>query len=99
MQRFILVDHSITGLAGHHYEYSMHVLRAVEQAGYEPVLVTNRKFRETGVPWRVLPLYEFGFWPEFVPSSWRFVRRLVSGLVSRSFSLRFRIRYSELGLA
>lgn len=99
MQRFILVDHSIMGLAGHHYEYAVHVLRAAEKAGYDPVLVTNRKFCEK-TPWQVLPLYEFGFWPEPVlPWYVKLGVKLFASLTSHSFRLRFNLRYSELGLA
>lgn len=100
MQRFILVDHSITGLAGHHYEYAVHVLRAAEQAGYDPVLVTNRRFREKDLPWQVLPLFEFGFWPEPLSSRfWKFAFRAAAALNKRWTAARIRLRYSELGLA
>src|SRR5579883_2300544 len=97
MKRFILVDHSIRDLAGHHYEYAVHVLRAAERAGYTPILVTNRKFQEhSSVPWKVLPLYEFGFWTEARQSR---VTRWVKWLQRRWFRLRFHFRYSMLGLA
>ncbi len=101
MPKFVLIDHSIRDLAGHHYEYAVHVLRAAEQAGYEPVLVTNRAFRQSEtVPWRVLPQYEFGFWPE--PKVRRF-QRLTRAVACRTRRIWFRIRchvlYSTLGLA
>jgi len=91
MRRFILVDHSITGLAGHHYEYAMHVLRAVERAGYEPILVTNRKFQTSGErAWTVLPVFEFGFWPEYSPSSLlRLAVRMYKSLSRVLFKVRF----------
>jgi hypothetical protein len=48
MAKFILIDHSIVGLVGHHYESAMHVLQAAEQVGYEPILATNRGFKPDG---------------------------------------------------
>jgi hypothetical protein len=99
--RFVLTDHSICDLAGHHLEYAIHVLRAAERAGFEPILVTNRKFKQANaVSYRVIPLYRFGFWPES-----DVVRLLGSGLRTgrrfRSiwFGLKCRLRYSTLGLA
>ncbi|MFQ5412007.1 MAG: hypothetical protein ACE5EC_06905, partial [Phycisphaerae bacterium] len=53
--RFILIDHSIKGFGGHHYEYAVHVLQAARDLGFEPVLVVNRAFQsEPGseAPWR-----------------------------------------------
>jgi hypothetical protein len=100
MQRFILVDHSISGLAGHHYEYAVHVLRAAQTAGYDPVLVTNRKFRETELPWKTLPLYEFGFWPEARSAAyWKLGVKVVAWLAPRVSLSHIRLRYSELALA
>jgi hypothetical protein len=100
MQRFILVDHSITGLAGHHYEYAVHVLRAAQRAGYEPILVTNRKFHESGIPWEVLPIFEFGFWPEARSAAyWKLGVKVVSWLAPRLSLARIRWRFSEVSLA
>jgi hypothetical protein len=101
MKRFVLIDHSMSDLAGHHYEYAMHVLRAAEAAGYQPVLATNRKFRERdAAPWDILPLYEFGFWPE--PSrAWHSSLAAKLGPVLRKSwcALRCRMLYSKMGLA
>lgn len=101
MRRFILVDHSITGLVGHHYEYAMHVLRAVVRAGYKPILVTNRRFRPgSELAWTVLPVFKFGFWPEYSPSLFLRFALKAHGLLSRGlFWLRFQFRYSGLGVA
>jgi hypothetical protein len=96
-KRFILVDHSIRDLAGHHYEYAVHVLRAAANAGYQTVLVTNRRFQENGpVPWEVLPLYEFGFWMEDRASPFT---ALAKRMQQWWFLLRFHFRYSNIGLA
>jgi hypothetical protein len=101
MRRFVLIDHSLTSFAGHHYEYAMHVLRAVERAGYEPVLVTNRKFQiSDNRGWSVLPLFEFGFWPEYSVSYFlRFASGLYRRLSGSYFKLRFNFQYSRLGIA
>ena len=101
MRRFILVDHSITGLAGHHYEYATHVLRAAKRADYEPVVVTYRRFRPSGeLNCTVLPLFEFGFWPEYSPSAFlRLALRVHRSLSRGFFRLRFNFRYSGIGVA
>jgi glycosyltransferase involved in cell wall biosynthesis len=97
MKRFILVDHSIRDLAGHHYEYAVHVLQAAERAGYTPILVTNRKFQQrSSVPWKVLPLYEFGFWTEARTSR---ATAWAKWMQRWWFLLRFHCRYSKIGLA
>lgn len=60
MRRFLLVDHSLRRLGGHHYPYACSVLEAAERAGFQPVLATHRDFRERGaVPahWRLHPLF------------------------------------------
>jgi hypothetical protein len=99
--KFVLTDHSICNLAGHHYEYAIHVLRAAERAGFEPVLVTNRKFKETGgVPCPVVPLYQFGFWPE--PGAMGLLARCLLAwrhVKQAWFGFRCRLRFSTFGLA
>ena len=47
MRQFVLVDQSIRGLTGHHYEYAVHVLGAAAKAGYQPLLAANRKIHGT----------------------------------------------------
>lgn len=63
MPKFVLIDPSLQAVGGHHFEYALHLLRAAEQAGFEPWLATHRKFRDLAeLPehWRVLPLYQRG---------------------------------------
>lgn len=48
MAKFVLIDHSLGGIGGHHYDYAMHVLRAAEAFGFETVLAANRRFRRRG---------------------------------------------------
>ncbi len=71
MQKFVLIDHSITGIGGNHYEYAVHVLRAAARAGYHPVLVTNRKFHaEEALPWEIYRAYTFGLWMHLATPKW-----------------------------
>ena len=60
MRKFVLVDHSLRRLGGHHYPYACCVLEAAERAGFQPVLATHRGFRDRdAVPpgWRLHPLF------------------------------------------
>jgi glycosyltransferase involved in cell wall biosynthesis len=81
--RLILIDQSIKGLTGHHLEYALHVLRAAERAGYEPMLATNRRFTQTAdLSFSVFRQYKYGYWdqPFFsgrnaaMKSAYRFLR-------------------------
>ncbi|MGB8691996.1 MAG: hypothetical protein WCD08_00620 [Steroidobacteraceae bacterium] len=60
-RKFVLVDHSLRNLGGHHYPYAYSVLQAAQRAGWQAVLVTNRKFRERqALPadWQVLAIFD-----------------------------------------
>jgi hypothetical protein len=60
MRKFVLVDHSLRRLGGHHYPYACCVLEAAGRAGFQPVLATHRDFRDhDAVPagWRLHPLF------------------------------------------
>ena len=62
MPKFLLIDHSLHSVGGHHFEYALHVLRAAERAGLQIWLATNRRFRDQGVlptPWQVRPVYRY----------------------------------------
>ncbi len=48
MAKFIMLDHSLYGVLGHHYSYALNVLRAAEARGDEIVLATHVKFRPPG---------------------------------------------------
>jgi hypothetical protein len=88
--KFILIDQSIASIAGHHYEYAVHVLEAAQRAGFEPYLATNRRFPKEQHPpqWRTLPVYAAGFWDsEGVAES-----SLVKWMQQRYRALRFRYR-------
>ena len=61
MARFVVLDHSLTRVGGHHYEQAVQVLRAANRLGFEPVLVTNRRFTQRHLlpaQWQVLPVFE-----------------------------------------
>lgn len=63
MQKFILIDNSISDTAGHHYQYAEYCLKAAKELGYEPILATNKKNKETeNLPWKVYPTYTGTFW-------------------------------------
>lgn len=98
--KFVLIDQSIASIAGHHYEYAVHVLEAAQRAGYEPYLATHQRFAKSPhkAPWKTYALYRYGFWaaqgaPRFASVEW------FLGVASE---LRFRYRlayhYSMFGL-
>ena len=65
MPKFVLIDPSLQAVGGHHFEYALHLLRAAEQAGFEPWLAPHRKFREQSelpANWRILPVYQRGMY-------------------------------------
>jgi glycosyltransferase involved in cell wall biosynthesis len=81
--RFYLIDHSLIGLGGHHYEYALHVLQAAERFGYEIVLGCHRRFRERRrLPggWYVLPVFPHHMYGANPLSSPRCGEPLVEGL-------------------
>jgi hypothetical protein len=55
--RFIVIEHSMTGLAGHYWHYANSIAEAAEAKGYATVIVANRRFsastpsRIKVVPW------------------------------------------------
>ncbi len=60
MPKFLLIDHSLKDLGGHHYPYAYSVLAAAHLAGWQPVLVTHRSFvQRSALPpeWRVHALF------------------------------------------
>jgi hypothetical protein len=48
MPKFVLIDHSLKDIGGHHYSYAREFLAAARRAGFEPVLAANRRFRDGG---------------------------------------------------
>jgi glycosyltransferase involved in cell wall biosynthesis len=42
MKKFIIIDHSLCNLQGHHYECSISVAEAATRIGYQPIILANR---------------------------------------------------------
>jgi glycosyltransferase involved in cell wall biosynthesis len=42
MKKFIIIDHSLCSLQGHHYECSISVAEAATRSGYQPIILANR---------------------------------------------------------
>lgn len=99
MSRFILIDQSIIDLGGHHYEYAMRVMSAAERAGYTPILATNRRFEPSSAPWRVYPVYRYGFWFRLTePRLSQVLRAWVASLKQWTLRLKYELIFSPLGL-
>jgi glycosyltransferase involved in cell wall biosynthesis len=60
VKRFIIIDHSLANLQGHHYECSVSVAKAAVKLGYQPIIVTNRCFSLDFIPdgIQILPCFE-----------------------------------------
>jgi glycosyltransferase involved in cell wall biosynthesis len=60
MKKFIIVDHSLCSLQGHHYECSVSVAEAALRAGFRPVILANRVLPRslvcTGI--EIIPVFE-----------------------------------------
>jgi hypothetical protein len=94
-KKFILIDNSIKGFGGHHYEYAMHVLQAAHDEGFETVLATNKKFKDdvsVDIPWKVVPVYDLEFWSS--PPKKVVLRDL---LREKLINLKNKLRFSKLG--
>lgn len=101
MARFILVDPSIIDFQGHYYEYALRVLTAAEEAGYVPVLATNRRFKQDcSSRWQIHPVYRHGFYTWFWREWWPYqLIRAFAGFVRRNlFLLRAHLLFSWLGI-
>ncbi|BBA79399.1 hypothetical protein RGRSB_0873 [cyanobacterium endosymbiont of Rhopalodia gibberula] len=44
MNKFFIIDHSLSNLQGHHYEYSVSIAEAAARKGYQPIIVANHSF-------------------------------------------------------
>ena len=110
MPKFVVIDHSIADLGGHHYGYAAHVLDAAKRAGYQPVLATNRRFaqprgrgaglgetRGDQAPWPIHRVYEFDFWAESEAGWLRQVRRSIANRVLRTCAVFLSRRLYDAG--
>ncbi|WP_088243806.1 glycosyltransferase [Calothrix rhizosoleniae] len=59
MNKFIIIDHSLRDLQGHHYEYDVSVAEAAARLGYEPIIVSHKSFPKQLQPKniRVIPKF------------------------------------------
>jgi hypothetical protein len=101
--KFILADQSISSIAGHHYEYAVHVLEAAQRAGYQPVLAAHERFSRDAaarlVPWKTLPVYRYGFWAAQGPVRFALLEWVRGALARGRFRARVAFTFSPLGLA
>lgn len=99
-RKFILIDHSIVDVGGHHFEYALHVLRAAERAGYKPILATNHACKVVAnMPWELYPIYTYGLWLRLAEPRWyRWHKTLWHRLKTWLFKLKCRLIFSSLGL-
>ena len=67
MAKFILIDHSLRSVGGHHFEYAAGTLQEAEQAGFEVVLATHRDFQQHELPdsWQVCPLFQYDVYNKY----------------------------------
>ncbi|GJQ25290.1 MAG: hypothetical protein HBSAPP02_03220 [Phycisphaerae bacterium] len=97
-RRFILIDHSIRGFGGHHYEYAVHVLAAARDAGFETILAVNRAFTaDSGhvEPWKIVPVYEHGFWRNIASPPKHAIHK--DGWRRRYFEWKLRFKHGKYG--
>jgi len=98
-KKFIVIDPSIMDFRGHYYEYAAHVLKAAEQAGYTPILVTNRRFKTNdSMSWETYPVYKHGFLLRLTEPSWyRLGKKVFSRVKAIAFRLKISLIFSSLG--
>lgn len=47
MNKFIIIDHSLYSLQGHHYECSISIAEAAKRKGYESIIISNKALPES----------------------------------------------------
>ncbi|MHB0959897.1 MAG: hypothetical protein ACYC0X_29770 [Pirellulaceae bacterium] len=60
MARFVVLDHSLTGMGGHHYEQAVQILQAADRLDLRPVLAANTRFTQRDLlppHWQVLAVF------------------------------------------
>ncbi|MCS7027093.1 MAG: hypothetical protein NZV14_20040 [Bryobacteraceae bacterium] len=97
-KKFILIDPSLASIAGHYYEYALHVLEAAQRAGYEPYLATHRQFAKSPhqAPFKTFAIYRAGFWVD--ESSPSLLGRLWGWFEELRFRWRLFRNFSPFGL-
>jgi hypothetical protein len=67
MPRFYLIDQSLKGIGGHHFTYARDLLAAANEANYEVVLATHRRFRRCASypkQWRIIRAFRHSAYGE-----------------------------------
>ncbi len=59
MKRFIIIDHSLQDLQGHHYECSVSVADAIKKYGFLPLIVAHKNFPPSLYPQGIEVISEF----------------------------------------
>lgn len=68
MPRFLLIDHSLSEIGSHHFDFAQLMLAAAEEAGFEPLVATHRDFRDVSGQlsrWQVIPTFHFGMYNKY----------------------------------
>ncbi|EAZ91307.1 glycosyltransferase [Crocosphaera chwakensis] len=70
LKKFIIIDHSLCNLQGHHYECSLSVAEAASRQGYEPIIIANKTFPSSLYPdnIKVIPAFEVDWFDNPVSS-------------------------------
>ncbi len=57
MAKFFLLDHSLTQVGGHHFDYMRLIAEAIESAGFQPLMATNKRFQTSESLSRLGPVF------------------------------------------
>ncbi|MBD2363483.1 glycosyltransferase [Anabaena minutissima FACHB-250] len=96
LKKFIIIDHSLKGLTGHHYEYDVSVAEAASCLGYEPVIISNKKFPKYLHPnnIKVIPIFTRD-WTGISPFEKGILKPLIDlikNLKKNKFNFKIKIR-------
>lgn len=59
MKRFIIIDHSLQDLQGHHYECSFSIAESLQKLDFEVIIIANRNFPPSLYPKGIRVISEF----------------------------------------
>lgn len=59
MKKFIIIDHSLQNLQGHHFECSVSVAEASQRLNYEAIIIANKNFSPDFYPQNIKTISEF----------------------------------------
>lgn len=94
--KFILIDNSITDTNGHHYQYAIFTLKTAQSLGLEPILATNRSFKNTEETlFETIPIYHYGFWAEKKKSS--HLSKIINFSKTKQIEKKIKRKYSKYG--